>query len=88
LRRAAEPVAADARRREQRWRGASISTIGPRVTPAGVSVTQRARKVTGTRPDFGALQMREAMLPALADHVDDVERAAEDVLDVILNIGG
>lgn len=87
LRKAAEPIAEDARSKEK-WQGASVRTIGPKVTLAGAAVTQRAKKVTGARPDYGALQMREAFIPALEEHVDDVERAAEEVLTTIINIGG
>lgn len=78
---AAQPVAATARQRLSRYAGASLTTIGPRVVTAGVFVTQRARKVTGKRGDFGALQMREGLIPALAEHEDDVVEALEDALD-------
>lgn len=44
------------------------SAAGYRVSvrQTGVSVYQSIRKTTGTRPDYGALQMRRALLPALA----------------------
>lgn len=76
----AEPVAADARQRLSAYSGASVGTIGPRVVFAGVFVTQRARKVTGLRPDFGALQMRKAMIPALEDHADGIVAGADRAL--------
>lgn len=88
LREAAWPIARDIRERERKWAGASTGTIGPRVTLAGAAVTQRAKKVDGKHPQFGKVQMLEAFLPALDDHVDDVELAAEHVLDVIEGIGG
>lgn len=81
LKPAAEPVAATARSRLSRYPGASLSTIGPRSVTAGVFVTQRARKVTGRRPDFGGIVMRVGLLPALDEHADDVVKAVEDALD-------
>lgn len=87
LRAAAKPVA-DSARRNEKWQGASIRTIGPRVTVSGAAVTQRAKKVTGQRGDFGALQMEQAMIPALEEHVDDIEHSAEAVLATVLSIGG
>jgi hypothetical protein len=83
LRKAAEPVARDARAKEK-WQGASVSTIGPKVTLAGASVTQRARKVTGARPDYGALQMRDAFIPALVENADEIEAAAEAALTSVI----
>lgn len=85
LREAAWPVARTVREYEGKWTGASVKTIGPKTTLMGASVTQRARKVTGRRPDFGALQMRQAFIPALEDHAEDIQHAAEHVLDVIVN---
>lgn len=88
LKRTAEPVAREAQSIASQWQGAKTSTIGPRVVQAGVFVTQRARTVSGLRGDFGSLQMRKAMIPALEHHVDTVERGAEEALDVIEHIGG
>jgi len=89
LRAAAWPIATDARSRlASKYAGASSRTIGPRVTVAGAAVTQRARKVTGNRGDFGALQMRNVMIPALHAHEEEVEAAAAHVIDVLENIGG
>jgi hypothetical protein len=83
LRKAADPVARDARGKEK-WQGASIATIGPKVTLTGASVTQRARKVTGARPDYGALQMRQAFIPALEENAAEIEAAAEAALTTII----
>jgi hypothetical protein len=88
LRAAAWPVARDIRGREQKWSGASTGTIGPRVTVAGAAVTQRARKVTGKRPDFGRLQMLDAFIPALEAHETEIVTAAEGVLETIYSVGG
>lgn len=81
LKTAAEPIAATARSRLSRFQGASTSTIGPPSVTAGVFVTQRKRKVTGKRGDFGALQMRDVLLPALEEHADDAVKAVEQAID-------
>lgn len=89
LREAAWPVARDARGRlAAKYAGASSKTIGPRVTLAGSAVTQRARKVTGKRGDFGALQMTHVMIPALHAHETEIEEAAAGVVDTLAAIGG
>lgn len=83
--RAAEPVVQSARAKEGKWAGSKPSSIGPRVTVRGVFVTQRARKVTGRRPDFGALQMEEAFIPALEENEREVERHLEKAFDHLLD---
>ena len=77
----ARPVARAAQGKLARYSGASVGTIGPRATGRSVFVTQRARKVTGRRGDFGSLQMREVLEPALEEHEREVLEAAEDVVD-------
>ncbi len=42
-----------------------------------VVVAQRLTKTTGTRPDYGAKQMTEALLPARAANMDRAERELE-----------
>jgi hypothetical protein len=69
---AAEPIAASARTKISRYTGASLTTIKPRAATKGVFVRQNARKVTGLRSDFGALQMTHGLLPALAEHADEI----------------
>lgn len=82
LRAIAEPVALTARSLISPYQGASVRTIGPRVTQTGAAVTQRAKKVTGRRGDFGALQMRR-LEEALEEHADEIEPKLEDMLDRI-----
>jgi hypothetical protein len=48
-----------------------------------VVVQQSRRKTTGRRPDFGSLQMRRALLPAVAENEPQVLRAVEGMLDRI-----
>jgi hypothetical protein len=81
IKEAAEPVAAAARSKLSRFQGASVGTIAPRASVKGAFVTQRARKVTGLRPDFGRLQMTEVLVPALEEHRDEVLDRVEDALD-------
>jgi len=88
FKKAAEPIAASARQKLGRYSGASISTIGPKVSVSGVFVTQRARKVTGLRADFGALQMTQALIPALDEHENDVVRGVERSFDDLAKSAG
>jgi hypothetical protein len=54
---------------------------------SGVKVQQSKRKTTGRRGDYGSLQMRRALLPALdakqSDVVDELEKALDDIADII-----
>jgi hypothetical protein len=54
-----------------------------RVRTRGVSVEQSLRRTTGTRPDFGALQMRKALLPAMESKQDEVEHKVEQAIDKV-----
>lgn len=87
LKRAAEPVAADARERLSRYEGASTNTISPRATGGNVFVTQRARKVTGQRPDFGRLQM-VLLEESLEAHEGEIVDRVEDALDRLSSSAG
>jgi hypothetical protein len=78
LKKAAEPVAKTAQSKISRYAGAKTSTIGPRASVRGVFVTQRARKVTGIRADFGRLQqglLEESLQEHEGEIIHDVERA-------------
>jgi hypothetical protein len=88
LYRAAEPVAREAKSLAEQWDGVRTSTIGPRVVASGTYVTQRARKVTGDHPNIGALQMTDALIPALEHNQEAIYGAAEGALDTIENMGG
>ena len=80
LKAAAAPVVAAAKAKE-RWQGASINTIRAKRAGARVYVEQSAKKVTGKRGDFGALQMRQALIPALDENAAEVFAGVELVLD-------
>lgn len=81
LKKAAEPVASTARQKVTRYRGAKVTTIRTRRSGPRVFVEQGARKVTGKRPDFGALQMRTVLIPALEERTDEVFDQVEQVLN-------
>jgi hypothetical protein len=86
LRAAADPIRAAA---EARFESTSPRTAaGYRVVvrARGIAVEQRLRKTTGLHPEYGALQMRRALLPALEDNRDIVERELEGALDDLVNV--
>jgi hypothetical protein len=88
LRAAAAPIAADAQQRLAGYRGMSTSTIKPSAQIRGVFVVQRAKKKTGTRPDFGALQMREGLIPALDAGAGDIETRVEAAFTALIAYNG
>lgn len=82
LRKAAEPALVDARARLRPISVKSAGKLGISIRKVGtVTVEQRLRRTTGLRKDFGALQMRKSLLPALAENADEVTDALADVLD-------
>jgi len=69
---------------EQRFSGVDArSAAGYRVSVrvTGVFVVQRLRKTTGLRPDYGSLQMRRALIPALEQNRRLVEASLEHAID-------
>jgi len=52
-----------------------------RVRQRGIVVEQSLRKTTGRRPDFGALQMRRALLPSLMSNADTLDARMAQALD-------
>lgn len=81
LQEAAKPVAQTAQAKLSRYRGAAVSGIRPRVRGSTAIVEQRKGTVTGKRGDFGAIVMKKALIPALAERRGDVEQKLENVLD-------
>jgi hypothetical protein len=102
LRQVAAPVAIDVKFRESdiQTKGTSTAAAVARakkqaagikviVRQRGVSVEQTLRRTTGLRRDFGEVQMRDALLPALDDNIGTIERRTEEFLDSLLDgIGG
>ena len=76
-----EPVRAEAQRLFEQFDARSAAGFRIGVTQRGVFVEQGLRKTTGKRPDYGALQMRKALLPALQLKQADVEKAMERAID-------
>ena len=62
-----------------------ISAAGLRtvVRRRGVTVEQSLRRVDGSRPDWGATQMRKILIPNLEDKEREIERKAESALNKI-----
>ena len=83
----AEPVRRSWAGKLGRYRGASTATLTPKMTTKGVLITQRARKVTGRRSDFGSLQMRHG-LSALFEEADETTKAVEKALDELTREAG
>lgn len=82
LRKAAEPVRAEATRLFAPVDARSAAKYGISVRRVGtVAVEQRLRRTTGQHPEFGSLQMRRALLPALETKQDEVVAHLEDALE-------
>jgi len=95
LRHAGEAVQADARSRllekkERDQRTAAGYRI--RVRQRGIAVEQALRKTTGLHPEWGAWQMRHALVPALGANRQEtnrlVEAALEEIAAHVNRIGG
>lgn len=82
LRKVAEPVRAEATRLfVARVGDANATRYGISVRKVGtVTVEQRRKRTTGKHPEFGARQMRKAMVPALERHQQLVVRELDGVL--------
>lgn len=62
-----------------------------RVRQRGVAVEQSLKKTTGQHPEFGAYQMRHALLPAAAENEEETNHRMEAALDLVcahFNHGG
>lgn len=78
-----DAVRLEAGRLFQKYDARSAAGYKVSVRLRGVSVDQSIRKTTGTRPDYGALQMRKALLPALRDKEAETEFAMEHAIDSV-----
>lgn len=83
LKEVGEVVRVDAADRFDRYDRGSARSLKVSVSQRGVAVYQSRRKTTGKRPDFGTLQMRRALLPALEDKRGEAERRMERAIDRI-----
>lgn len=82
LRRAAEPVRAEAAARFFRYDPRSAAGFKIRVRARGVAVEQTLKRTTGLHPEFGALNMTQALLPALEDKGEQVRNEIEKMVDL------
>lgn len=85
LRHVGEEVRADASRRAGAHPHAAKTAAGykTRVRQRGIAVEQSLRKTTGLHPEWGAWQMRHALIPALVASEDNTVAALEHTLDAI-----
>lgn len=80
----AEIIAADARARFEKVSADSASTMLVHKRPGlKTTVEQEHRRVTGLRPDYGALQMRTAFLPAKEANQDKAVSLMQAGLDAL-----
>jgi proline dehydrogenase len=86
LREAGDIVRQDAARRFERYDEKSASGFRIRSRVGGVFVEQKLRKTTGYHPEYGALQMRTALLPALDAKSGEVERRMDQALKDLADI--
>lgn len=78
LRKGGEIVRGDAVQRFSKYSAISAEGFKVRVRAGGlVRVEQSKRKTTGRRPDFGALQMTRALLPARDAKQEEVAAGLE-----------
>jgi len=83
LRNVGEVVRADAADRFSTYDAGSAGGFRVRVRQRGVSVEQSRGRTMGTRPDFGALQMRKALIPAGEENEREIDDRMQEALDQI-----
>jgi hypothetical protein len=82
LRKAGESVRS-AQWRFDRYDARSARGYRIRVRQRGIAVEQSLRKTTGKHPEFGALQMKRALVPSLEANEHQVEQDFEHALDLV-----
>lgn len=88
LARSGEIVRADAVPRLSKYSTKSAAGLKVVVRQRGIAVEQSLRKTEGpkARRNYGPLQMRKALLPAVAEKLPEVEAEFEKAADEILHI--
>lgn len=86
LKRAGEVVKDDSYRRFRTYSEKSASGFRVRSRIGGVYVEQKLRKTTGHHPEYGALQMRKALLPSLESQRADVQKELEKAFDKLVDL--
>lgn len=92
LEKAGELVRKEARRRFEPFDRFSAQGFVTRVRPTSLSSTvtieQNLRKTTATHPQWGALQMTQALIPAREEVVDQVFDQLDDLVGRVLRTHG
>ena len=78
-----EVVRVDAADRFSAYDEATARGFKVRVRERGVAVEQSIGRTTGTRPDFGGIQMTEALIPAGEDNEREIDDRMGEALDEI-----
>ncbi len=86
LARSGEIIRADAAPRFDKYSSRSAAGFRVRVRVRGVEVEQSLRKTTGARPDWGDLQMKKGLLPALYHNQDEAAAEFEKAIDIVTAI--
>lgn len=89
LKEVGELVRVDAAARFKHYNARSAAGYRTYVTRKAVNVSQSIKRTTGRNPEYGALQMRKALLPALDAKEGQIMLGFEKVLDkvVVQNFG-
>jgi hypothetical protein len=81
FRKVGETVRADAERIFAAVDAKSAAGYRVRVRQRGIAVEQSLRKTTGKRPDYGAKQMRDALIPAVDRNEGRIQHDFEAAMD-------
>ena len=86
FRRVGSAVQGDATARFERYSPKTAGGYRTYVRQRGIGVEQSLRRTTGLRPDFGALQMRKALVPALEDNREETMQLTERAIDEVCDL--
>lgn len=89
--RAGQPIVDDARARLSRYPHSERSVSGLRARTAGAGVLiveQRRKRVTGKHPEWGSLQMKEALLPAAYANMEKTADLIEEAIVGLSEVHG
>lgn len=81
-------VADDARQRFSAINVRSATGFKPKLRGFGRVSVQQSRRSKGLRPDYGALEMTRALIPAVWAKAPEVERRFEHMLDRLTTMHG
>jgi hypothetical protein len=81
-----EPVRSEAAIRFSTIDARSAAGYRIRVRQRGVIVEQSLRKTTGKHPEYGSLQMRRALLPAMVDNEAETARQMNQAVNHVCDL--